>query len=173
MRRNSPIIKPLTAAILSLCLGLLVACGRGDNESRESTISFDQSTVASCLKQGEARFANSADELDFLYAAESNDEVSKVGFAQDGTGKIVIDTWHKATFEGRPPEWTIWIGHPFGEPSSPGEIANSGSSNSYVAYSVRPSKQQRAELEKCIDVESDDAQPTTTIDKSDLEEVEP
>ena|ERR1700704_51236 len=159
-----------------LCVGglivsvtLFAACGGSRNEERSAAINFGKATVASCLKNGGASFANSTDELDFLSQAEDNEEVSKFGFAYDKAAKVVVNVWNKAQFEDQPSEWTLWIGQPFGDQRSPVEIVDSNAPRSYVAFVVRPRPAARRQVNSCVQFAKGKSQgPSVTLHSSEF-----
>jgi hypothetical protein len=156
--RNS--VKSLCALVIVLAIAatLFIGCAtsngnqasNSDSSDQTAKVNFSKLTVARCLRNGGATFAQSADQLSFLAQAEAHDMVTPYGFAYDRTAKLFIELWSKARYRDHR-EWLMWIGRPFNQKKSPFEIVNLSPSKSYVAYAIRPDPAQRRTLKSCTD----------------------
>jgi hypothetical protein len=103
-------------------------------------------TIAGCLLDSGATFAESSDELGFL--SEAGEEIAKA-FTVDKKSGLIVDLWEKFQERDQPSEWLMWFGQPFGQGRSPFEIAAKSSGGSYVAYVVKPTDAEREAVEGC------------------------
>ena len=150
------LLKHGDAIVFAIAAILFVGCATSSSNQASNSDSIDQTakvnfsklTVARCLRNGGATFAQSADQLGFLSQAEAHDMVTPYGFAYDRAAKLFIDLWSKARYRDHR-EWLMWIGQPFNQEKSPIEIVNSPPSKSYVAYAIRPDSAQRHTLKGC------------------------
>jgi hypothetical protein len=110
-----------------------------------------ESSIARCLDQGGATSARSPDDLMFLRRSESAEEaVSKNGLYYDRRTKQIVRQWNAATFERRPPEWTIWFGQSIENDLSPIELIEAQPAESFVMFVKQPSSQQRRLTDACL-----------------------
>lgn len=133
--------------IMFMLLATFVAgCGNGMDRNRLNSIDFTKGTLASCLKASGAEFAVSKKDLDFLSQAESEDMVSLFGSTFEESTKLFIDLWEDSD---NVREWLMWSAQPFNEDKSPFEIVDSSPSESYVAYMLNPTQQERRTAVSC------------------------
>jgi hypothetical protein len=145
-------------ALLLIFVNSILSAGCGENNSQESGgstgVISHAGSIQACLKKNGAIEAVAPEELGFLAAAESNEEVSKFAFAYDKKAGILVHVWSKARQDGRPPQWMIWIGHASVEVPSPESILLEDLENSFVMYVREPSPSVRRGVESCISLDS-------------------
>jgi len=130
------VLAATAAALLSAC-----------NEAGD--VDFSEATVANCLKEGGAEFAESVDELGFYSKASMAEEVSGAGYIHDDeVADLVINVWTEES-DGKPPEWIVWVAQPYLQHKRLEQIVDTDPPRSYVAYAFRPSPSNRRQLESC------------------------
>lgn len=152
MMRSRRLWMACSSATLCLCCLAIISCGGSGQDDRSTNkVQLPRHSVGACLQDGGAIFARSTQDLSFLAEAEAADQVSKPGFAYDRRGKVAISVWTDALSDSNAPQWTIWIGQPFGETRSPFEIAGAAPPHSYVLYVNHPTTRMQGQLSTCID----------------------
>lgn len=130
-----------------ILLSAVVAFGcssEGEGDIRNAS-DFDGS-LARCLEESGAEFADSSGDLKFLSIAESEDTASLFGSTYEESSELFVDLLQDGD---DPREWLVWVAQPFDQERSPFEIAESGSNDSFVAYALEPTPEQRRELKDC------------------------
>jgi hypothetical protein len=155
MRGTARLYLPSAVALAIVAIAF-TACSssRGDQAANSSSnhsseVNFAKPTLARCLRDSGAVFADSPDQLAFLEKAEAEDAVTPYAFAYDKATRLSIELWSKAPNNDKR-EWLMWIGQPLEQEMSPKEIVRSAPSRSYVAYAIRPSLVKRRALEGCM-----------------------
>jgi hypothetical protein len=140
-------LKICVSVSLAIASALLMACGNGSQENALNAVDHGKGTLASCLKNRGAKFAQSRDELTFFSDAQVQDTASNFGIAWDESAELFVDRWE----DGEDPRtWLLWAAQPFDQEKSPLEIADSATSGSYVAFVLNPTASQRQSLEDCV-----------------------
>jgi hypothetical protein len=123
----------------------IIGCGGNENESSEH-VDFGKGTLAGCLKQSGAKFANSAANLQFFSEAEDEGTASKFGFTYDKSVELFVQLWED---NYDPSDWLMWSAQSFDDDMAPVEIVESGAAGSYVAYLFKPTPSQRRAAQRC------------------------
>lgn len=143
---NRRMASPKYLLILVITIGLLSGCNSDSSTADRSDLDLSDGTIAGCLMDSGATFAESSDELGFL--SEANEEIAKA-FTFDKKADLIVDLWEKFQERDQPSEWLMWFGQPFGQGESPFEIADKGADGSYVAYVLKPTDAERRAVEGC------------------------
>jgi len=146
MSRHRTTFFGTVAAVMAAVVALMAGCGSESSGRSSSAIDFGKTTVASCLRENNAVFAESTGDLEFFSEAEAEETASKFGFFYDESAKLFIELWEDGD---DPREWLMWSAQPFEDDESPSGIMESGPSNAYVAFILEPSPSQRRSLKAC------------------------
>lgn len=136
------------SVVLGLGVIVFVLGVRGsENRSSADGVNLGRTTLAGCLQQSGAEFADSTADLKFFFKAKHAGAASKFGFTYDKSVKLFVQLWKGN--EGRA-GWLLWSAQPFEGKRGPAGVVKSGPPGSYVAYMRSPTAHERAAASQCI-----------------------